>query len=532
MKKKLLAMLLVSTTVVTVACSSNNQAKEEGTSNQNNEELVLAISNEPADGFDPVNGWGKYGAPLFQSTLFRYDPDFNLINDIGVNYEISEDLLNWTIEIREDVRYSDDTPFKVEDIIYTFETIKAANSIIDLQNVKAIEKLDETHVVFQLKKPDTTFAHILATTGLFSEKHYSDTYNQHPIGTGPYILEQWDKGEKVILTPNPNYYGEEPEIKKLTFLFLNEETAIASAKKEEIDVLAVSAQNADLDIPGMTLQTFDSVDNRGIALPVIKETTRDGKKVGNDVTTNRSIRQAMNIVIDRDEMVSGVLNGFGTRAFSVADQLPWWNEKSVFEDNQLDKAKAILEKDGWEWDKDGKLFKGEIEATIDLLYPSGDPVREALALTFKTQVAPLGITVNTIGESWDYLEKEFNANPTLMGWGSNTPIEMYNIYDSSTIGKGMYNINYYQNDQVENYFDKALSSRDLDEANKYWKLAQWDGEQGFATEEGDVPWIWLVNVQHLYYMNDQLNIGEQKIQPHGHGWAITDFINEWTLSND
>ena len=210
-----------------------------------------------------MNGWGKYGAPLFQSTLFRYDPDFNLINDIGVNYEISEDLLNWTIEIREDVRYSDDTPFKVEDIIYTFETIKAANSIIDLQNVKAIEKLDETHVVFQLKKPDTTFAHILATTGLFSEKHYSDTYNQHPIGTGPYILEQWDKGEKVILTPNPNYYGEEPEIKKLTFLFLNEETAIASAKKEEIDVLAVSAQNANLDIPGMTLQTFDSVDNRG-----------------------------------------------------------------------------------------------------------------------------------------------------------------------------------------------------------------------------------------------------------------------------
>ena len=119
-----------------------------------------------------------------------------------------------------------------------------------------------------------------------------------------------------------------------------------------------------------------------------------------------------------------------------------------------------------------------------------------------------------------------------MGQGSNTPIEMYNIYDSSTIGKGMYNINYYQNDQVENYFDKALSSRDLDEANKYWKLAQWDGEQGFATEEGDVPWIWLVNVQHLYYMNDQLNIGEQKIQPHGHGRAITDFINEWTLSND
>ena len=59
--------------------------------------------------------------------------------------------MNWTIEIREDVRYSDDTPFKVEDIIYTFETIKVANSIIDLQNVKAIEKLDETHVVFQLK---------------------------------------------------------------------------------------------------------------------------------------------------------------------------------------------------------------------------------------------------------------------------------------------------------------------------------------------------------------------------------------------
>lgn len=61
---------------------------------------------------------------------------------------------------------------------------------------------------------------------------------------------------------------------------------------------------------------------------------------------------------------------------------------------------------------------------------------------------------------------------------------------------------------------------------EYWKKAQWDGETGF-TYKGDAPIVWLVNIDHLYFVANKLNIGKQKIHPHGHGWPITDQIETW-----
>lgn len=114
----------------------------------------------------------------------------------------------------------------------------------------------------------------------------------------------------------------------------------------------------------------------------------------------------------------------------------------------------------------------------------------------------------------------------MMGWGSYNPLEMYNLYSSETRGVGYYNVNYYSNPVVDEYMNKALKSTSQEEANNYWKKAQWNGETGFSAK-GDAPWIWLVNLDHLYFVHEDLVIGEQKIQPHGHGWPITDFIQQW-----
>ena len=74
--------------------------------------------------------------------------------------------------------------------------------------------------------------------------------------------------------------------------------------------------------------------------------------------------------------------------------------------------------------------------------------------------------------------------------------------------------------------DKAIRAKTPEEANTWWKKAQWDKEHGFSAQ-GDAPWVWLVNINHLYFVNEKLEIGEQKVQPHGHGWPITDFILDW-----
>ena len=68
--------------------------------------------------------------------------------------------------------------------------------------------------------------------------------------------------------------------------------------------------------------------------------------------------------------------------------------------------------------------------------------------------------------------------------------------------------------------DEALASSNLEESYDLWKKAQWDGTTGI-TQEGDIPWIWLCNIDHLYFVRDGLKVADQKLHPHGHGWLTS-----------
>lgn len=66
----------------------------------------------------------------------------------------------------------------------------------------------------------------------------------------------------------------------------------------------------------------------------------------------------------------------------------------------------------------------------------------------------------------------------------------------------------------------------MEEAIRYWKLAQWDGKKGI---NADYPYLWIVNIDHTYFVRDGLDIGEQRIHPHGHGAPVIANMNEWSM---
>ncbi len=492
------------------------------------DELILAVGSEPEDGFDPTLGWGRYGNPLFQSTLLKYDKDFQVTYDLAENYQVSEDGLLYTVKIRDDVKFSDGEPLDATDVVFTYETTKNSASVVDLNNIEKIEATGDYTIQITLHEPDSTFVYTLVTTGIVPEHAYSDIYKENPVGSGPYQLAQWDKGQQIIVTENPYYYGKKPSFSKLTFLFLSEDAAFAAAKAGNVDIVSVPATLGNEKIDGMQLVQLESVDNRGVMLPFVPsgETTEDGLPIGNDVTADVAIRKAINLGIDRQALVEGVLNGFGSPAYSVVDQLPWWNESTIINDNNIEEAKRMLEDAGWKVKDNGIREKEDIEASFTLLYPAGDQIRQSLSLAFADMMKPLGIDVTAQGVNWSEIERKMYAHPVMMGWGSHSPIEMYHLNSSSTRGIGYYNANYYSNPVVDDYMEKALRATTQDEANTWWEKAQWDGETGLSAK-GDAPWAWLVNLDHLYFVNENLEIGEQKVQPHGHGWPITDFILDW-----
>src|SRR5690625_7392262 len=110
----------------------------------------------------------------------------------------------------------------------------------------------------------------------------------------------------------------------------------------------IPAAFSNKEVPGMRLEEVETVDNRGIVFPYVKsgEETEDGLPIGNDVTADPAIRQAINMAVDREALVDGVLEGYGTPAYTSADKLPWWNPDTVIEDGDTDGARKLLENAG------------------------------------------------------------------------------------------------------------------------------------------------------------------------------------------
>jgi len=526
-KQLLLVLLMAIGMAVVTGCGSGTDDGHSAALDP--DELILAIGSEPTDGFDPTTGWGRYGSPLFQSTLFKRDHELNIVPDAAKSYWISEDGRQWTVELREDVRFSDGVPLTAEDVVFTFETAANSGSTIDLSNLQGVQALDDWTVQFTLKEPQSTFVSMLVSTGIVPKHAYGPDYAKEPIGSGPYRLVQWDRGQQLIVESNPEYYGEQPYFRKLTFLFLSEDAALAAARAGQVDVAAIPAAFANQSVKGMRLEAVQTVDNRGIMFPYVPagSWTEEGYPVGNDVTSDIVIRRAINVAIDRQTLVDGILEGYGTPAYTVNDGLPWWNEETVIDDGDLEAARRILAEGGWtDADGDGIVEKDGLRASFTLLYPAGDVTRQSLALTVADMARPAGIDIVVEGKSWDEIRKQMHASAVLFGWGSHDPLEMYYLYSSRYQGVDLFNAGYYANPVVDQWMNKAMYATSEEEAWEYWRKAQWDGQTGLSFK-GDAAWAWLVNIDHVYLVDEQLDIGKQRIHPHGHGWPITDNIEEW-----
>ena len=495
--KRILSVILSAVMAVLLISGCQNDAGRASQSNRAGQQteaggsvvVVMDPSSEPEAGFDPAYGWGAgehVHEPLIQSTLTVTNTDLTIGYDLATAYGASEDGLTWTVEIRDDVKFTDGEPLTAEDVAFTYNTVKESSSVNDFTMLDYAEAASDTTVLFHMTRPFSIWPYTMAIVGIVPEHAYNSAdYGSNPIGSGRYILKQWDRGQQVILEANPDYYGEEPKMKQVTILFMEEDAAFLAAQAGEADLVYTSATYSDQSIDGYSLASYASVDNRGFNLPAAEETTdEEGRTAGNDLTSDVRVRRAINIGIDRQEMIDNVLNGYGTPAYSICDGLPWYNEASEVEYDP-EGAAALLDEAGWIMNGDGVREKDGTKAELNLLYAAGDSVRQALAADFANQLGELGISCTIEGVGWD------------------------TAYDE--------------------YMDQALACSDLEESYGLWQKAQWDGTTG-VTQEGDIPWVWLVNIDHLYWVRDGLQVAEQKIHPHGHGWSVVNNVDQWSWS--
>ena len=535
-RRRVISLVCVAALVVSLLLGCGGESAERSGGSRDGDSVVIALDpgSEPEAGFDPAYGWGAgehVHEPLIQSTLTVTNTDLTIGYDLATGYSVSEDGLTWQVTIRNDVKFTDGEPLTAADVAFTYNTVKETSSVNDFTMLDHAEAADDTTVIFHMTRPFSIWPYTMAEVGILPEHAYdSATYGTEPVGSGRYILKQWDKGQQVILEANPDYYGEAPKMKQVTILFMEEDAAFLAAQSGQVDLAYTSATYSEEEVEGYTLVSYESVDNRGLNLPAVSETTdSEGRAVGNDFTSDVLVRRAINIGVDRQEMIDHVLNGYGSPAYSVCDQLPWYNEASEVSYDP-EGAAALLDEAGWVLGEDGVREKDGVQAKMNLLYSNGDSVRQALAADFADQMEELGIICTIEGVGWDTAYDRALSEPLLWGWGAHTPMELYNIYhtiEGNTVdGKDMAQYSPYANETVDTYMDQALAESDLEEAYTLWQQAQWDGTTG-VTQEGDIPWVWLVNIDHLYWVRDGLTVAEQKIHPHGHGWSIVNNVDQW-----
>lgn len=492
--------------------------------------VVIAIGSEP-ETLDPTQGWGHGNSPIVQSTLVKYTADLSFENDLAAGYSLSPDGLTWTFTLRDDAFFTNGEKVTASDVAFTLKTAKAAQGSVDLTYMESAKARDERTVVVTLSRPTSIFLNTLASVGIVPEHAYNEDYGIHPIGSGPYKFVEWRKQEQILFTANEDYYDGVPSIKNVTVVFMSEDAALAAVLAGEVDVAYSTATLGRTEVNGYHVEAITSADNRGFTLPLLPEegrTTESGAPIGNNVTCNPEIRQAVAYAIDRQQVADIVLNGFGRPAYSENDGMPWNNPEVVIE-TDVEYAKKLLADAGWaDTDGDGIVEKNGLKAEFTCIYPSGDSVRQAVAMAAAEQVKEIGICIQVEGAGWDEITQRMFSEAVMMGWGSASPNETYYLYRSEgALLDDFYNPEGYRSSVTDHYLKAAMEALTAQEANENWQKAQWDGATG-ASMRGECPWVWIVNLDHVTYVRDGLSIGRQPIHGHGHGLPLIQNLQEWT----
>ena len=364
--KKFCMFLLAAMMMLTVGCGGTDQAKNE---RAEKDEVVISVGKYMVgEGFDPVSGWGLWGPDPFHSALMGHDEKNQLIKDLATNVERSEDGLKYTFTIRDDAKFSDGQPLTAEDVVFTYETAKKAASAVDLTAMESVRALSSTQVEFKLSRPWSVFLETAASLGIVPKHAYKEGYATAPVGSGPWKVVSFQKEQQLVMEPNEYYYGEKPKLKKVTALNLGDDAVLAAAQSGQVDLVFAPPEFAAASVPNMKLVVMDSIDSFCVNMPQEPEHDENGMLVGNNVTSDPAIRQALNIGIDRKAIIENALGGFGKPTMNWAQALSWANNDLQESDNRVDEAVKILEAAGWvDTDGDGIRDKDGKPLSVDFI---------------------------------------------------------------------------------------------------------------------------------------------------------------------
>ena len=525
-----LCLIMIGVTGCQSAHQNNSNVQTEV--NQKND-VIAYVGTSIFDGsLDPIKGAMSYGYAFTNNALLKVDPNSTYVGDLATDWLISEDALTYTFNLKKGIKFSDGSDFTAEDVVFTYEMVRdhqAQNENVDLTFLESIKAIDEDTVEMKLSEPYSPFFDTVAMLQIVPSDAYESTlFDTMPIGTGAYKVLQYDTNQQIILEINPYYFGEKPEIEKVTLVYMESDAAFSAAQSGQLDIVMVGAGYANETIPEMTLEAFETMDVRNISLPVQPEQiikTPEGQEmvIGNNVTCDDAVRKALSIGLNRAMIIEDAFNGIGVPAVHFTNNLRWANP-DTYEDGRLEEAKGILEEAGWrDTNGDGLREKEGLECRFEVYAPGGDEDRYRLAVAMAEHAMDLGIKIGVKTTTWDEVTTLQFTSGIVWGWGQYSPTVLYSLFASDLFLSGGYdNVVGFNNPEVDHKITEALSANNQEEAINAWQEVQTIADAAY-------PYLYLVNIEHCYFVNNNLDLSiETQIpHPHGHGSPIICNMADW-----
>ena len=499
-KKNWFLLLVMSLVLILAACgddsdnTSSNDDGDDGKETATGETLVFANGSD-APTLDP-HGQNDSASNNATSQIFDrlvdYAEDGSVIPMLAESFEAKEDTL-WEFKLKQGVKFHDGTDFNAEAVKANIERILseelASPKAFILEMIEEVIIVDDYTVQLKTAYPfgalPSHLAHnagsIIAPSAIEEEKSGGKTVDENPIGTGPFKFQAWERGTKIDLVKNEDYWGEPTELARLSFVVVPEQ-ATRNAMLETGDAHVIQVGASDVEF-AEGLENVDLVKVSGTRMDYV------GFNVEAEPFNNVKVRQAISMAINKEEIVDNVLMGQGVPAVGPLAPTVVGNSQELqplgFD---VEKAKALLAEAG--------LADG---FTTTLWVNDGSKERADIAEYVQANLAEIGITVNIEIVEWGaFLEKTAAGEHEMfiLGWTTVTADADYGLYalfHSSQFGDPG-NRSFYKNEKVDELLDKGRQSTDQEERNVAYKEVS-----EILVEE--VPMVYLQHPDFVFGQN-------------------------------
>jgi peptide/nickel transport system substrate-binding protein len=472
---KILFYLLLATYLVsfTIGCTREPEVKKPNTITigflADAKRLLPLLASDSASG--EISG-------LVYNGLTKYDKNIQVTGDLAESWDVSPDGLQITFNLRKGVKWHDGVEFTADDVLFTYRTVINPKVPTPYSSnygpIDKVEALDKYTLRVFYKEP---YAPALESWGMgVIPKHILEgkditfeKYNRNPIGTGPYTLEEWVTGQKIVLNAFDDYFEGRPKIDKYVARVI-----------PDTATMFLELKFGGIDFMGLTPPQFKLQANSEIFVKYFQKFrypsfgyTYLGYNHLDPKFSDKRIRRALTYSINKEDIIAGVLLGYGMPCTGPFPPESWAYNKDV-KDLEYDPEKALelFSQTGWNKNRDGFLEKDGKLFSFTVFVNQGNEARLKAAQIIQENLKKVGINMKIRVLEWQAMLHEFidkkRFEAIIMGWALSRDPDAYDIWHSSKTNEGEFNFISYKNEEVDNLLLEGRSTFNLDKRKKIY----------------------------------------------------------------